>query len=220
MSFIVAIQLKDSIIVASDKRSFTVMGDGTLSDQGDDTNKLYAWQNGVITGVGEATVIDRAVEFFIKISKSKIEDLSKCLKISRLLRELEVEHFQVQTTKLLYSDYVEKGVQLYSIQPDGTGEYQCQKCKKNEVLLWMFNPDISAITDELKYLYINLKAREEFDLVSDWFNYYIDQLKAIYKKQSKQDASTSASFDYFFQTIDDYTYGHIPNRHSNELESY
>ena len=85
MTFIISIQLEDSIIVAADKRNATVDYE-VLSDE---SKKLYTWKNGIIAGTGEETVISRAIEFFIKLSDSNIENLPKCLKISRLMRELE-----------------------------------------------------------------------------------------------------------------------------------
>ena len=42
-------------------------------------------------------------------------------------------------------------------------------------------------------------------------HYYLEQFIHIYKKQSKQDPLMSSSFDYFFQTGDDFLCGHIPN---------
>jgi len=213
MTFIIAIQLEDSIIVTADNRCAVLMEDGSLQYRDDETSKIYLWKNGIITGAGEHTVISRAIEFFIKLSKSKIEDLPKCLKISRLIRELEADHTQIQTSKLMYSDYTETGVQFYSIQPDGTGEYQLEACQQNEIILWLFNPDVSAITSELKNLYANLRPYQSFDNQRDWLNYYINYLSLIYKKQAQADVMMSQSFDFFFQMKDEYITGHIPNTH-------
>ncbi len=212
MTFIISIQLEDSILVAADRRHTTVNEDGTYTHRDDQKSKIYAWKRGIITGSGETTVIDRAIEFFIKLSDSKIETLPKCLTASRLLRELEVDHYQVKTTKLLYSDYTATGVQCYTIEPDGYGTYQVKACAKNEILLWLFDPNVDNIIQELKTLYTGLKPCSAFESAQDCINYYLDQFSHIYKKQSNQDTLMSSSFDYFFQTSDDFLCGHIPNR--------
>ena len=211
MTFIISIQLEDSILVAADRRHTTVKEDGTYTHRDDQESKIYAWKRGIITGSGETTVIDRAIEFFIKLADSKIETLPKCLTASRLLRELEVEHYQVHTTKLLYSDYTATGVQCYTIEPDGYGAYEVKACIHNEILLWLFDPNIDPIIQELKALYTGLKPYKAFPSAQDCINYYLEQFIHIYKKQSKQDPLMSSSFDYFFQTGDDFLCGHIPN---------
>ncbi|ENX14454.1 hypothetical protein F895_02409 [Acinetobacter sp. CIP 64.2] len=205
MTFIIAIQLQDSIIVAADNRSATI----DYKIHSDQTPKLYAWKNGIIVGSGEMTVISRAVEFFIKLSKSNIKDLPKCLKISRLMRELEAKHFQITTTKLMYSKSTPSGAQLYTIQPNKNNEYRLEKFQINEIILWFFNPDISHIRTELKTLYANLKPCYHFNNKNEWIIYYLEQLNIIFKKQAQIDQMMSASFDIFFQTKDDYFHEYI-----------
>ncbi|ENX60811.1 MULTISPECIES: hypothetical protein [Acinetobacter] len=205
MTFIIAIQLQDSIIVATDNRSSTV----DYKIHSDQTPKLYAWKNGIIVGSGEMTVISRAVEFFIKLSKSNIKDLPKCLKISMLMRELEAKHFQITTTKIMYSKSTPSGAQLYTIQPNKNDEYRLEKFQVNEIILWFFNPDILHIRTELKTLYANLKPCYYFNNKNEWINYYLEQLKTIFKKQAQIDQMMSASFDIFFQTKDDYLHEYI-----------
>lgn len=217
MTFIVAIQLEDSIIVAADNRSVVVQESGDLQYRDDSTSKIYAWKSGIIVGSGESTVVSRAIEFFIKISKSKIETLPQCLNISRKIRELEAENFHIQTTKLLYSDNVENGVQLYTIQPSEQGEYQITKCEENGIVLWLFNPDVTAIIKDLEALYASLKPREYFCSTRDWLNYYIEQFSQIYKKQAQTDSMMSSSFDVFFQSSVDYIFGHIDNIQNEPL---
>ncbi|NNP75189.1 hypothetical protein A7P54_02010 [Acinetobacter sp. Ac_3412] len=207
MTFIIAIQLQDSIIVATDNRSATV----DYKIHSDQTPKLYAWKNGIIVGSGEMTVISRAVEFFIKLSKSNIKDLPKCLKISMLMRELEAKHFQITTTKIMYSKSTPSGAQLYTIQPNKNDEYRLEKFQVNEIILWFFNPDILHIRTEFKTLYANLKPCYYFNNKNEWINYYLEQLKTIFKKQAQIDQMMSASFDIFFQTKDDYLHKYISN---------
>lgn len=82
----------------------------------------------------------------------------------------------------------------------------------------MFNPNIETITWDLKSLYLDLKDYSAFDNKTDWINHYINRIAPIYQKQSLQDSLMSQSFDIFFQSKDDYVFGHIPNTQTTALE--
>lgn len=210
MTFIVAIQLEDSIIITADHRTTSLKNDGTYKFY--DENKFYFWNKGVIAGSGEATVIDNAVEFFIKLSNSNTSEFPKCLKISRMIRELEYNHFQIKTTKIFYSNYSENGAQLYSIDPDDKDDYTVKVFEKNNIMVSMFYPDITSIKYNLMDLYSNLKPYTYFDNTIDWVNYYLKYLCEIYKKQCKKDQMMSESFDIFCQTKDEYFHAYIENK--------
>jgi hypothetical protein len=57
MTFIVAIQLNDSIIIASDNKKVTINPDGTLNFPNESISKMFPWKNGIITGTGEYFLI-------------------------------------------------------------------------------------------------------------------------------------------------------------------
>lgn len=82
----------------------------------------------------------------------------------------------------------------------------------------MFNPNVEAITADLKNLYLALKDYSTFGDQKDWINHYINRIAPIYQKQSLQDSLMSQSFDIFFQTKDEYVCGHIPNTQTTALE--
>lgn len=179
MTFILAIQLEDSVIVAADNRGAVVGENGEIDSCEDETSKLQLWDKGIITGSGELTVIQRAIHFFNNSVHSKIEDLPKYLQISRIIRESEIEHSQVKTTKLLYSIYSNTGASIYWLEPNEVGEYQLHKCKNNSITLWVFNSDISCIADQLKDFYANLKPYKYFDQSMDWINHYLYPIRRI-----------------------------------------
>ena len=80
-----------------------------------------------------------------------------------------------------------------------------------DITVWLFLPNIEAISSDLQNLYTDLKDYSAFLNQTDWINYYIDRLAPIYKKQSQQDSLMSQSFDFFFQAKDEYITGHIQN---------
>ncbi|WP_288384857.1 hypothetical protein [uncultured Acinetobacter sp.] len=213
MTFIVAIQLRDSIVVAADNKYLTLKNKELNYFEEHIRSKLYAWHSGIITGTGEHYVIDKAVRLLINNAESDIGKLSSCLNISRQIREMEVgQHQQIKSSKLLYSQYSENGAKLFAIEPtEEDGQYQQSEFKENDLIIWLFNPNIQSISENLKTLYSNLRPQTSFNKVENWINYYISALKEIYAKQSCVDSSVSSSFDIFFQTKDQYFYKHIQN---------
>ncbi|WP_337081513.1 hypothetical protein [Acinetobacter pittii] len=214
MTFIVAIQLNDSIIIATDNKKVVILEDGTLTFPNENISKLFPWENGIVTGTGEYYVISRAIKLFNNFKKLPPLYFADCLEISRNLREFEIgkDYYQVANTKLMYSTYTDNGAQLYRVESfDPNDKYQVTAAEKMDITIWLFNPMIEAITMNLKELYDDLKDRSYFNNNNDWVDYYIERLSPIFKKQSQQDYLMSQSFDVFFQTKDQYIYGHFPN---------
>jgi len=213
MTFIVAIQLKDSIVVAIDNKHLLLKDKKIDEYQEYEDSKLYAWHSGIITGTGEHYVIDKAIRLFINNAESDLEKLPACLNISRQIREMEVgQHEQIQLSKLLYSSYSENGAKLFAIElNEESRKYQTTSFKENDLIIWLFNQNIQSISEDLKTLYANLRPRSSFTQVEDWIDYYISAIAKIYKKQSYIDTWMSRSFDIFFQTKDHYFYKHIEN---------
>ncbi len=208
MTFILAIQLKDSTIIASDKRSATIGQNGQFEFDQDRTNKLNLWQSGVITGVGELTVIQRAVAFLELLANSNIDQLVNCIELSRLIRNEEHSHPQIDQTKLIYSHCDDKGVKLYAIERENS-EYVIRKFEEDEISIWMYNPDISVVSEKIKLLYRTLRPLSSFTNVLTWINYYVSQINGIFYEQSKHDRFMSSSFDIYFQTTDEFYIGTI-----------
>ncbi|MBI0396201.1 hypothetical protein [Acinetobacter bereziniae] len=215
MTFILAIQLKDSAIVASDHQSAILHEDGFLDFSEEKIRKMHYWEEGMITGSGEYHVVQRAFEIFSLIACSNIQKLPECLEISRRARELEVgtDYSQIQRTKLLCSRFTEQGAQLYTVgRLDHRDNYTMTAIEPMKISLWMFNPDVSAVITDLQYLFDHLRNYSSFKSLNDWFEYYIPQIARIYKKQSKHDAFMSESFDIYFQNKENYYSGPVPNR--------
>jgi hypothetical protein len=222
MTFIVAVQLKDSIIVASDNKYIQLKDKKVDGYQECLDSKLYGWHSGIITGAGEHYVIDKAVRLFINNADSDLEKLPACLNISRQIREMEVGyHEQIQSSKLLYSSYNENGTTLYTVEPtEELGKYQTSEFKENDLIIWLYNPNIENISENIKNFYLNLRPKADFDRVEDWMDYYISPLAEIYAKQSCIDSFMSNSFDIFFQIKNEYFYRHIKNTTPFSINSH
>jgi hypothetical protein len=221
MTFIIAIQLNDSIIVASDNKEVILKEDHSNELLERSTSKLHSWSNGIVTGTGEYYVINRCIALFKGVAQSSLTLLPYCLELSRQVREQETgeDHFQVQNTKLLCSSYAEQGAQLYKIERiDDQQNYTMNAIEPMDITVWMFNPNVEKITADLKKLYVDLRDYDSFSSQAEWVNYYINHLAPIYQKQSQVDSLMSHSFDIFFQTKDEYVFGHIPNTQNTAIE--
>ena len=222
MTFIIAIQLNDSAIIAADNKKIVLKETKESQFNIEMASKIYQWDNGIITGTGEGYVVSRSIELFKKLAHSDLNKLPQCLEISRQMRELEIgkEYFQVENTKLVCSSYSEHGAQLYKIERfDPLQPYNLIAVKPLDISVWLFQPNIDAISTDLQHLYRDLKDYSAFSNRTDWVNYYINRIAPIYQKQSLYDPLMSQSFDIFFQTKGKYFFGHVPNTQNELLES-
>ena len=221
MTFIVAIQLNDSIIVTEDNKKIALKETGEIQFNNKNSQKIYSWDNGIITGTGESYVISRSIELFKKLTHADINTLPQWLDISRQIRELEIGtgYFQVENTKILCSSYSENGAQLYKIERfDNAQPYTFTAIEPMDITVWMFDPNIELISTDLQNLYTDLKDYAAFSNQTEWINYYINHLAPIYQKQSQQDLLMSQSFDFFFQAKNEYIIGYVPNTQNSALE--
>jgi hypothetical protein len=221
MTFIIAIQLNDSTIIAADNKKIVLKESEEIQFNIEMASKIYQWDNGIITGTGEGYVVSRSIELFKKLAHSDLNKLPQCLEISRQMRELEIgkEYFQVENTKLVCSSYSEHGAQLYKIERfDPLQPYNLIAVKPLDISVWLFHPNIESISTDLQHLYRDLKDYSTFSNPTDWVNYYISRIAPIYQKQSQYDPLMSQSFDIFFQSKEKYIFAHVPNTQDESLE--
>ncbi len=86
-----------------------------------------------------------------------------------------------------------------------------------DITVWLFHPNIEAISNDLQNLYADLKDYSTFTDKAEWINYYLNRLAPMYQKQSKQDPLMSKRFDFFFQAKNEYVFGHVPNTQETAL---
>lgn len=65
MTFIIAIQLEDGVVVAVDNKNIQLKDKNINDFEEYDDVKLYGWDGGVITGTGEMYVIDKAIRLLL-----------------------------------------------------------------------------------------------------------------------------------------------------------
>ena len=70
MTFIIAIQLNDSILVTADNKKVVLKETGEVQFDTSKSTKIHLWDQGIITGTGEIHVVTRSIEFFKKEADS------------------------------------------------------------------------------------------------------------------------------------------------------
>ena len=221
MTFIISIQLNDSIIVTTDNKKVVLKENGETQFDTKKISKTHHWNQGMITGTGEYYVIKKSIDFFKKFACSDINQLPQCLERSRKIREQELgsTHFQIENTKLLCTSYSENGAQIYTIERiDSSQPYELFEVKPMDITIWLFHPGIESIAEDLQDLYANLKDYSAFSNQSDWMNHYLNRFALIYKKQSQIDSLMSHSFDFIFQTKNECISGYAPNDLENDIK--
>lgn len=212
MTFIFAIQLEDSVIIAADNRSLRSENDHNSIFSQDQISKIYPWPQGVITGAGEAHVIANSVALFSHIASSDPHKLPQCLAIAKQFRAQQAgDHMQIQETKLLYSEYVASGAQLYRIEAVDHEQHQLEAIKTNTLTLWLVQPEIEHLAVDLKHLYADLRPAAAFSTAQAWMAFYIPLIAQIFQRQSQYDVTMSASFDIIFQDHAQCFQQHITN---------
>jgi hypothetical protein len=207
MTFIVAIQLADSIIVAADNRITIEKNDADKTSRkssivkksySDTLQKIRFWQHGMISGTGESLTLERIFRIFQQDNEPG--QLPALLHESCRQRQQEIgTHAQLEKTRLLYSCPTPTGIRLKII-----GRYD-NNIKDNQVKpmtieLFVFNDDISPIYHNLIDLQQSLRNPEQFVSIPDWISYYLPPLRKIFYKFSQTDHTVSPSFDVYFQT--------------------
>ncbi|TCM60449.1 hypothetical protein EC844_1339 [Acinetobacter calcoaceticus] len=211
MSFIIAIQLKDSLILAADHQKTTLDLADPQSVQQSHASKIHSWEQGLISGVGEALMLTGAVGLFNANPQKDLSALPSCLTLSRQLRvqALGFEHAQFNLTRLFCTQYTPTGAQLYQI--DAALPYRLSPLKPDTLSVFIFEPNLDHIAQALQQLQAGLRAFSSFSSQQDWVQYYLRAIANIFYLQHQHDSSMSQSFDIVFQNADQCLSAYIEN---------
>ncbi len=210
MTFIIAIQASDSIILSADNRAIsTDLSQRIIIHPQESIKKMKVWNQGAITGTGDYIVFQKMAN---KLQNNQdIGRLSLLLKRYCNTRKTEIKmHAQIEKTVIIYS-YIEDlkpKLQFIHYAQDEIIKHDLQE---NALQLFMYKEEISYILENLKQLQKNIKPRHSFDTSEAWISYYRLHFSEIYRKQSLHDESVSSSFDIIFQSTDEKIHQHIAN---------
>ncbi|MCH4242921.1 hypothetical protein [Acinetobacter gerneri] len=208
MTFIIAIQSSDSIILSADNRAISTDSNQkiTIHPQ-ENIGKMATWNQGAITGTGDYVTFQRMTNK-LKINQD-IGQLPAMLKEYCSIRKNEIGmHEQIDKTVIIYSYLEGLNPKLQFIHHD-QGEIIKHDLQENGLQLFMYKDEIGDILENLKQLQKSIKPRYCFETNEAWMSYYLIQFSEIYRTQSLHDESVSSSFDIFFQTAYEKVHKHV-----------
>lgn len=196
MTFIIAIQATDSIIITSDRTAFTMSKAGEVIVQPNKSIiKMRVWGKNILSAVGDHNIFE---EIYKDIHKADFKSLSSpeylrqlCSKRKLLTGVLK----PIDDTKMIYSQIVKDRPKIYILSCD-----ELEPMMDNEIQILCFNSDISSIVSHLGSLQRDIHSRNKFLSEKQWIKFYLSKLIDIYKEQSQCDSTVSQEFDIFFQS--------------------
>lgn len=204
MTFIIAIQADDSIIISADRQLFGL-------DQHKDKlvvkpqliRKMHLWPQGMITATGEHLIFQR-------IYQKLMQQGQTALSVGHLQQQAQARateigaHSQIEHSKLIYSQSGDTHPQLYILS-----QSDIQSIQLNSIEIFSVHTDLQHIIDDLRDLQRSITAKLNFASTQAWLAHYLEPLQRIYQKLNAEDKSISACFDVYFQAHDCTHFLHI-----------
>ncbi|MEO9387088.1 hypothetical protein [Chromobacterium phragmitis] len=195
MTFIIAMQAEDSLIVSADNTT-VAFSNHTAFRRNIASKKLHDWPGGVFTGTGEYGVVQRTLEHLIR--GAALSSLPALLAHEKAYRRQEAgPNEQIDFTRLIVSAPTPEGPRLHIVTDDaieqiGPGE-----------LLMFFPLDydfFAASSEAIRDLNAALRPQSAFATLDEWIGFYAEKFAHIYVLQSQNNELISRSFNIHFQT--------------------
>ncbi|MCD0494799.1 hypothetical protein LQD23_21220 [Chromobacterium violaceum] len=195
MTFLIAMQAEDSIIISADNMLLiSDVGQG-IYDRGMHADKIHYWDGGVLTGTGEYCVIYRMLKYFRNGLDMLL--LPPLLEKEKAFRRREVGRCdQIDITQLIVSAPTECGPRLYIVSSQSV-----EQVTPGELLIF-FPLDydfFSVSSNAICGLNASINAKENFSTSAEWVNFYAAQFAEIYLLQNRGNEQISKSFHMHFQ---------------------
>lgn len=211
ITFIIAIQAKDSILVASDTLCFWLDDYGNMvSHPTDRLTKISLDRHHNVCTSNGIHQISQAI--FDTITSNEHLHLlwHRLVKITSVFL-VQYQAFpklveQIQKTTLYCSIPTTKGPRLHHISLAGIQAFQ----DNNINLLLIDHKNVSDVFVELRQLQQNIKPAKAFDSEASCLAYYLALIKPIFRKMHNHGGS-SLDFHIYFATSTHYDFQHIPN---------
>lgn len=198
MSLVVALHLKEHIIMVADKRQIEFSEDRRQFIYHNDSRKIYLWQLGAISGCGESGLINNIayhiIQFGIQGGTINILDIANAMRQQRLDDGIPLD--AIENTSV-YISYFDGKMHLLKIRFEDHWA-RLELSKPNEMMALMVNPS-SAIMEDLKNIHTHLRECSTFTHSTDFMNYYITLLADLFFKQSCLDPTITSQFDFYLQ---------------------
>jgi len=214
MSLLIALHAIDHIVLCGDHRALSVCADGSLVPS-DGDHKILQWSQGAIAGNGERWLTNAVMLEFCEPSEAPIHICDLALKKTQQRMEHGVPFEVIRTSAWFLTEFKNSAVELHSV------------CFNDEKLIMeRINPRQLEVfgahaspTRIARFKSIQQRIRPSASFASDvdFMAYYVDMLSHLYHDESLEDATVSASFDFYVQSC--LTGKRALIRHQNHLLS-
>lgn len=200
MTLIIGIQLKDSVIIAADRRLTQETDDLKFSIISDSYKKITYLEHIVFSGSGDALIIRRLKEELLEKTTSEILSNIFFQEIQRRKKEIG-EHEQIGKTKLFFSSRKNNCLILEIFSTDQVGNIYSNIVEPMTIQLTIRSENMNKLSSLLIDLHANLKNMDQFQSKEEWMNFYIKTLKKIFNVCNSFDETVSSSFDICAHTM-------------------
>lgn len=194
MTLIIGIQLKDSVIIAADRRLTHQTDDLKFSIVSDSYKKIAYLEHIVFSGSGDALIIRRLKDELFDKTTSEMLSNSFFKEIQRRKTEIG-EHEQIGKTKLFFSSRKNNHLILEIFSTDQLGNIYSNIVEPMTIELTIRPENMNKLSDLLIDLHANLKNMDQFQSKEEWMSFYIKKLKKIFHVCNSFDETVSSSFD-------------------------
>ena len=196
MTFIIAMQADDSVIVSADNKLLISSTRG-IYGRSMHADKIHQWRGGALTGTGEYCIIYRMCSHLGKFLDHS--SLPARLEREKERRRAEVgECDQIDITQLVLSAPTKNGPRLHIVNSQTV-----EQATPGELLIFFpLDCDFSPASSEaIRDLNSSIRARGSFLASQEWIDFYVAKFSEIYQLQSHDnDQMISRSFHIHFQT--------------------
>lgn len=196
MTFIVALQAVDSVILSADNIMVKFCDGNDEMPKAIEANKIHLWEAGFFTGTGDYSVIYRMRRYLAK--PKDIALLPSVLASEKTKRVREVgQHEQIANTRLIISSNTSDGPRLYVVD-----NHSVQRVGCGELLIFFPLDYAFLINSEKKIRALNAAIRSyvSFESRQAWCDFYMAHFSSIYAIQHKHNKQISSSFHIGFQS--------------------
>lgn len=194
MTLIIGIQLKDSILIAADRRLTQETDELNFSIISDSYKKISYLEHIVFSGSGDAVIIKRLKEKLLDKSTSEMLSNNFFKEIQRRKTEIG-EHEQIGKTKLFFSSKKKNSLILEIFSTDKVGNIYSNIVEPMTIELTIRFENMNRLSHLLIDLHATLKNMDQFQSKEEWMNFYITKLKGIFHLCNGFDETVSSSFD-------------------------
>ncbi|OHX10520.1 hypothetical protein BI347_22350, partial [Chromobacterium sphagni] len=194
MTFIIAMQAEDSLIVSADNTTIAFTN-STAFRRSIACQKLHEWPGGVFTGTGEYGVVQRTLGHLTR--GAALASLPVLLAREKECRRQEAgPNEQIDITGLILSAPTPQGPRLHIVTDDAI-----EQIGPGELLMFFpLNHDfLSASSEAIHDLNASLWAKSNFATPDEWISFYAEKFSEIYALQNQNNELISRSFHIYFQ---------------------